>query len=76
MDKYALVIAEIAEFVRFDFVFLGFGLRSVSGDVERRAERSAWRIAAGAQRPPPSHRRKPAAHAANCGCSLVTSAFL
>ena len=38
------------------------------------AERSAWRIAAGAQRPPPIRGRKPAALAANARLPLVTSA--
>jgi hypothetical protein len=43
----------------------GFGLRSASGEREAVAEMSVLRIAAGAQRPPPSRRRKSAAHATN-----------
>lgn len=30
VDEHALVVAEIAEFVRFDFVFLGFGVVHVA----------------------------------------------
>src|ERR1017187_2767002 len=45
-----------------------------AGEVERRAERRRERSRSAT--PPPSRRRKPAAHAALRGCSLVTRARL